>query len=131
MSRPTRFYSKEQEKRVAKAVGGKRTANSGATAFSKGDVRTDLFLLECKTCTEPRKSISIKKEWFDKNKEREWKGGFNDNLFDMPTFEMPKEEEKDVSFDDTSKEPEEKVASGYYLRHICSYTQGRKPRDPL
>ena len=69
MGRPTRFYSKQQEKRVAKVVGGKRTANSGATMFSKGDVNTDLFLLECKTCTEPRKSFTLKKEWFDKNKE--------------------------------------------------------------
>lgn len=69
MSRPTRFYSKQQEKKVAKVVGGKVTANSGATAFSKGDVTTDMFLLECKTCTEPRKSFTVKKEWFDKNKE--------------------------------------------------------------
>ena len=67
--RPTRFYSKKQETKVAKAVGGKRTANSGATTFSKGDVTTDLFLIECKTCTEPRKSFTLKKEWFDKNKE--------------------------------------------------------------
>lgn len=29
--RPTRFYSNKQEKKVAKAVGGKQTANSGAT----------------------------------------------------------------------------------------------------
>lgn len=29
----TRYYSKQQEKKVAKVVGGKRTANSGATAF--------------------------------------------------------------------------------------------------
>lgn len=67
--RPTRFYSKSQESHVAKAVGGKRTANSGATPFSKGDVRTELFLLECKTCVEEKKSFSIKKEWIDKNKE--------------------------------------------------------------
>ena len=69
MKRPTRFYSKKQENKVAKAVGGKRTANSGATTFSKGDVTTNSFLLECKTCTEPRKSFTLKKEWFDKNKE--------------------------------------------------------------
>lgn len=69
MPRPTRFYSKQQEKKVAKALGGRRTANSGATMFSKGDVRTDMFLLECKTCTEPRKSFTLHKEWFDKNKE--------------------------------------------------------------
>ena len=67
--RPTRFYSKKQETKVAKAVGGKRTANSGATTFSKGDVTTNSFLIECKTCTEPRRSFTLKKEWFDKNKE--------------------------------------------------------------
>jgi len=67
--RPTRFYSKNQENAVAKKLHGKRVANSGATAFNKGDVTTDLFLLECKTCVEPRKSFSLKKEWFDKNKE--------------------------------------------------------------
>lgn len=69
MTRPTRFYSKQQEDKVAKAIGGKRVANSGATAFSKGDVRTDSFLIECKTCTEPKKSFTLKREWFDKNKE--------------------------------------------------------------
>lgn len=69
MSRPTRFYSKQQERKVAKALNGRVTANSGATAFSKGDVTTSMFLLECKTCTEPRKSFTVKKEWFDKNKE--------------------------------------------------------------
>ena len=69
MARPTRFYSKNQEKKVAKAVKGKRTANSGATQWSKGDVTTDNFLLECKTHTEFRKSFTIQHEWFEKNKE--------------------------------------------------------------
>lgn len=69
MNRPTRFFSKVQENEVAKAVGGKRTANSGATAFSKGDVRTEQFLIECKTCTSNKQSFSIKKEWIQKNKE--------------------------------------------------------------
>ena len=67
--RPTRFYSKRQEQKVAKTLGGRRVANSGATKFSKGDVTLQDWLIECKTCTEPRKSFSIKKEWFDKNKE--------------------------------------------------------------
>lgn len=31
---PTRFYSNKQEKKVAKVVGGKKVANSGATAFN-------------------------------------------------------------------------------------------------
>lgn len=69
MNRPTRFYSNRQEKKVAKAVGGKQVANSGATAFTKGDVRTQSWLIECKTCTTEKKSFSIKKEWLDKNKE--------------------------------------------------------------
>ena len=67
--RPTRFYSKQQERAVAKAVKGKVTANSGATAFSKGDVRTKSFLLECKTCTKEQKSFTLHKDWFDKNEE--------------------------------------------------------------
>ena len=65
----TRYYSAKQEKQVAKAVNGKQTANSGATAFSKGDVKNDLFLIECKTCMEDKQSFSIKKEWLEKNKE--------------------------------------------------------------
>ena len=72
MNRPTRFYSNNQEKKVAKAIGGKQTANSGATPFSKGDVVTsgrDGWLIECKTCVEAKKSFAIKKEWLSKNKE--------------------------------------------------------------
>ena len=66
--KPTRYYSSKQEKQVAKAIGGKLTANSGATMFGgKGDLLTDEFLLECKTKTSPSESISIKKEWFTKN----------------------------------------------------------------
>lgn len=67
--RSTRYYSNLQERRVAKAIGGRQTSNSGAPRFTAGDVRTNSFLLECKTCTEPRKSFTLKKEWFDKNKE--------------------------------------------------------------
>lgn len=67
--KPTRWYSNRQEKHVAKAVSGKQTANSGATMWSKGDVRNSLFLIECKTCTTEKKSFSIKKEWLEKNEE--------------------------------------------------------------
>lgn len=67
--KPTRFYSNRQEKAVAKVTKGKQVANSGATTFQKGDVNTDLFLLECKTCATEKKSFSIKKEWFAKNEE--------------------------------------------------------------
>jgi hypothetical protein len=69
---PTRHYSSAQEKSVSKAVGGKVQKNSGATAFDKGDVVVsgkNGFLLECKTKTSASESISIKKEWFEKNKQ--------------------------------------------------------------
>lgn len=65
----TRYFSTKQEMKVAKQVGGKKTANSGATRFSKGDVYNDAWLIECKTKTSPSQSISIKKEWLEKNAE--------------------------------------------------------------
>lgn len=69
---PTRHYSSKQEKTVSKAVGGNVQKNSGATDFAKGDVVTsgrNSFLLECKTKTSASESISIKKEWFEKNRQ--------------------------------------------------------------
>ena len=69
MSKPTRFYSNKQEKYIAKTVGGRKVANSGATAFNKGDVLTKYFLIEAKTTTSQKKSFSIKKEWLEKNEE--------------------------------------------------------------
>jgi hypothetical protein len=70
--KPTRYYSNKQEKAVVNAVGGRQTKNSGATLFDKGDVimsGKNGFLLECKTKTTPSSSISIKKDWFEKNKQ--------------------------------------------------------------
>jgi hypothetical protein len=70
--KPTRFYSSKQERTVAKAVGGRTTPNSGATPWVKGDVLTkgaNSFLIECKTKTTAADSISIKKEWFEKNRQ--------------------------------------------------------------
>ena len=69
MNKPTRFYSNKQEKKVAKALGGKQQSNSGATAFNKGDVVTDEWLIECKTATSEKTSFTIKKEWLNKNRE--------------------------------------------------------------
>lgn len=65
----TRYYSTRQEKQIAKTVNGKRTPNSGATLFSKGDVATDNWLFEAKTCMKEQDSFSIKKEWLDKLKQ--------------------------------------------------------------
>lgn len=67
--RPTRFYSSRQEKAVAKAIGGKQVSNSGATNFNKGDVTAENVLIECKTCTKPQSSFSVKREWITKNRE--------------------------------------------------------------
>lgn len=70
---PTRAVSDLQETAVAKATGGKKTVSSGSTMFGgKGDVVIKLdnhedWLLECKTKMTPSKSISIKKEWIQKN----------------------------------------------------------------
>lgn len=71
----TRYYSGRQERKVAKALNGKLVANSGATAFNKGDVTTDNVLIECKTCISEKKSFSIKKEWLEKNKEEAFEMG--------------------------------------------------------
>lgn len=65
----TRYFSSKQEKHVAKVIGGHQVANSGATKFSKGDATNDKWLIECKTKTSPSQSISIKKEWLEKNEE--------------------------------------------------------------
>lgn len=65
----TRYFSNKQEKAVAKAVGGRKVANSGATPFNKGDVTTEYFLIEAKTCMEPKQSFAIKKAWLEKNAE--------------------------------------------------------------
>lgn len=73
----TRYFSNNQEKKVAKAIGGRKTANSGATPFYKGDVTTDDFLLECKTKMSDSNSISIKKEWMDKLEEEAFAMGKN------------------------------------------------------
>jgi hypothetical protein len=66
---PTRTFSKRQEDAVAKAIGGKRTPNSGATTWVKSDVLSEQFAIECKTKTTRSESISIKREWFTKQKQ--------------------------------------------------------------
>lgn len=65
----TRYYSGRQEKQIAKIIGGKTTANSGAATFAAGDVESNNVLVECKTCKTEKQSFSIKKEWLDKLEE--------------------------------------------------------------
>lgn len=71
----TRYYSSRQEKKIAKAVGGRTVANSGATLFKKGDVRTDKWLFEAKTKTSESDSFTIKRTWIEKNKEESFAMG--------------------------------------------------------
>ena len=66
--KPTRYYSSRQEKQIAKDLGGTTTKNSGATLFQKGDLTLDNWLIEAKTKTSESESMSIKKEWLEKNK---------------------------------------------------------------
>lgn len=63
----TRYYSSQQEKDVAKVLGGKVQSNSGAGKFQKGDVIVSKnFLADCKTSIEEKKSFSVKKKDFEK-----------------------------------------------------------------
>ena len=73
MYKSTRDASKNQEKRIAKSLNAKRTPNSGATKFDKSDlyIGSD-WSIEAKTCMEPKKSFSIKKEWLIKMKEEQY-----------------------------------------------------------
>lgn len=81
-----RWYSNRQEKAVAKALNGRQTSNSGATAFIKGDVLTDDgWLIECKTATTEKVAFSIKRAWLDKNREEAFAMGkdYNALCFDF------------------------------------------------
>ena len=66
----TRYYSDIQEKQVCKLLDAYQQSNSGAGHFAKGDVVQSeaSILIECKTMTSDKESISVKKEWIEKNK---------------------------------------------------------------
>ena len=83
----TRYYSSQQEKSVAKAIGGKTTPNSGARPFAKGDVvkasnfssenfaEQESWMLEMKTCMTNKMSFAIKKQWLETLKEEAFQAG--------------------------------------------------------
>lgn len=61
MPSPEQRKSQKQEKRVAKAMGGTINAMSGAGWVRKADVRTDDYMVECKTKMDPNaKSTTIR-----------------------------------------------------------------------
>lgn len=55
---------REQEDRVARAMGGRRMPASGSLPFLKGDVDNGIFKSECKLTV--RKQLSLKAAWFEK-----------------------------------------------------------------
>lgn len=56
--------SRKQEKKIAKAYGGKKIKGSGNGKFQKGDVRAGRFLIEAKRTDAA--SIVLKREWLAK-----------------------------------------------------------------
>lgn len=54
-----KLRSKKQESKVAKEIGGKTTPASGALWGAKADVRSDLFLVECKTTLKDYYQLSF------------------------------------------------------------------------
>ena len=65
----TRYYSDRHERRTAKELNAKVQTSSGSSDFLKGDLYTKDCFVECKTSTTEKKSFSIKKEWFAKQKQ--------------------------------------------------------------
>lgn len=51
----SKYRSVVHEQWVADLYNGRRTNNSGANDLDPGDVRTDRFLIECKTTGEPER----------------------------------------------------------------------------
>ena len=70
MKNSTRAKSSQQEKRIAKAMGGKQVIGSGSTPFLKGDVVVDQLFIEAKTKMVPSQQITVKKAWIDKAMEQ-------------------------------------------------------------
>lgn len=56
----TKFFSQKQEQRVAKELQGRTVIASGSLWGSKGDVKSDVFLVECKTTEDTRYSLSLR-----------------------------------------------------------------------
>jgi hypothetical protein len=62
-----RTTHKAMERRIAKALGGKRIPLSGSLSSMPGDVITERFLVECKLRgSSGKKQIAIEKTWLRK-----------------------------------------------------------------
>lgn len=66
MARSNKDFSNKQEAMIAKELGGHKIGGSGAAPCAPGDVRTDTWLIECKTHTTPDHSIYFDLEVWQK-----------------------------------------------------------------
>ena len=73
----TRDMSDLQEIAISRAIDGRRTWNSGAGNFMKGDIVSKDFTVEAKTAMTEKKTFNIKKEWIDKVEEQTFANGKN------------------------------------------------------
>lgn len=79
----TRKISSKQEKYVEKVIGAKRTLNSGAGYFQKGDLSDFNTLYECKTSMTDKTSFSIKKNVIKKAQDEAFA---NNKLYSVLVF---------------------------------------------
>ncbi len=77
----TRYFSDRHEKSVCSATNAYQVSNSGAGKFKKGDCinKEASLLIECKTVMNPKASVSIKKDWVDKNREEAFENRLENN----------------------------------------------------
>ena len=64
MQSSTRAKSSQQEKRIAKAMGGRQVVGSGSTPFLKGDVIAGKLFIEAKTKMERSEERRVGKECY-------------------------------------------------------------------
>lgn len=70
----TRYFSDIHEKSVCKLLNAQQQSGSGSGKFRKGDVvqKEASLLIECKTVLSDKASISIKKDWIEKNNQEKF-----------------------------------------------------------
>lgn len=62
--KPTKYFSSQQERRIAKSLDGTNDLQSGGGKFIKSDVVLEEWVIEAKTKVVPQSSITIHKDWF-------------------------------------------------------------------
>lgn len=66
MKKPTKYYSSLQEQRIADYLGWSAVSASGARPFNPGDIKSSVWLAECKTHTSETDTITIDKSVWQK-----------------------------------------------------------------